>query len=123
MDYAQAQVDKRLSALADAKARIDEHMATERKQRLDKRAQLDSVPDDDDGDKAELADIERRVQEEREHQHQQLEKEAEATITVWRDAVSQVWIHAIRASIRGYTRCAPNFFACAQVETLYVAGV
>ena len=92
VDYAQAQVDKRLSALADAKARIDEHMATERKQRLDKRAQLDSVPDDDDGDKAELADIERRVQEERDQQCQQLEKEAEATISVWRDAVSQVWI-------------------------------
>ena len=92
VDYTQGQVDMHLNALAEAKGRIDEHMATERKQRLDKRAQVDSVPDDDDGDKAELADIERRVQEEREHQYQQLEREAEATVTVWRDAVSQVWI-------------------------------
>ena len=90
--YTQHQVDMRLNALAELKARVDAEISRQRKQRLEQHAQVDSAPDEDDGDKVELADIERRLQEERMSQHQQLERDAQGELEVWRAAVSQVWI-------------------------------
>lgn len=92
VEYTQKQLDLRLRQLARAEQQIEAEIAKERTAQLQKRNQVDSAPDEEEADKVELADIERRLQEEREKRCAIAKKEAQAVLDLWQNAVSQVWI-------------------------------
>jgi len=89
--YMHYQIDSRLEAQRAACAAVDAETDAEREVALQKRAQ-DDAPDDDDADKAALADIERRMQETREQRHAKVLADTQPGLDEWREALSQVWI-------------------------------